>query len=124
MRPSTKPISLTERAADRLKALIARSDTPIAGVRLGVKARGCSGLTYQMEYAAERGKFDEVIEDHGVTLLIDPTAVMFLLGTQMDYVDDGMGAKFTFKNPNEVDRCGCGESFRVAPNTAETAKVQ
>ena len=120
-RPLPKAITLTDRAAERVKALMAASDKPIAGLRLGVRTRGCSGLSYTMEYAAERKPFDEVVEDKGVVVLIDPTAVMFLVGTEMDYVDDGLGARFTFSNPNEADRCGCGESFRVEPDKAARA---
>ncbi len=121
MRPMPKAITLTDRAADRIRTLMSKTDQPILGLKIGVKTRGCSGLTYTMEYAGEKGKFDDVVEDKGVTVLIDPSATMFLLGTQMDYVDDGMGAKFVFKNPNEIDRCGCGESFRVAQKEEEAA---
>ena len=78
-----------------------------------MRARGCSGLTYTLEYADEKGKFDEIVEDKGVTLLIDPKASMFIIGTEMDYVDDKLQSGFTFRNPNEKGRCGCGESFHV-----------
>lgn len=115
------PITLTERAAARVQALIARSETPVAGLRIGVKTRGCSGLSYFMEYAAEKKPFEEVVESHGVSLLIDPAATMFLLGTQMDWVEEPFGARFVFNNPNEVDRCGCGESFRTAAQADATA---
>lgn len=108
------PIRITDRAAERVRMLIARSPTPILGLRVGVKARGCSGLSYFMEYAEERKSFEDLVEDKGVTILIDPSAVMFLIGTEMDWVEEPMGARFVFNNPNEVDRCGCGESFRVA----------
>ena len=115
MKALPKAITLTDRAAERVKELMALSDKPIIGVRVGVKSTGCSGLSYRMEYAEEKGAFDEVIEDKGVTVLIEPTATMFLLGTEMDFVEEDLGARFVFNNPNEVDRCGCGESFRVAP---------
>ena len=118
MKPLPKAISLTDRAAERVKELIAKSDKPIVGVRVGVKSTGCSGLSYRMEYAEEKGRFDEVVEDKGVTVLIEPTATMFLLGTEMDFVEEDLGSRFVFNNPNEVDRCGCGESFRVAPEVA------
>jgi iron-sulfur cluster assembly accessory protein len=117
-RPLPKAITLTDRAAARVKELMAKSDKPAVGLRIGVRARGCSGLSYTMEYAEAAGKLDEVVEDKGVTVLIDPSATMFLIGTQMDYVEDKLGAQFVFNNPNEIDRCGCGESFRVAPQKA------
>ena len=115
MKALPKAITLTDRAVERVKELMAQTDKPIIGVRVGVKSTGCSGLSYKMEYAEEKGAFDEVIEDKGVTVLIEPTATMFLLGTEMDFVDEDLGARFVFNNPNEIDRCGCGESFRVAP---------
>ncbi len=115
MKPLPKAITLTDRAAERVKEIMAKADRPVVGVRVGVKSTGCSGLSYKMDYAEEKGRFDEVIEDKGVTVLIEPTATMFLLGTVMDYVDEDLGARFVFNNPNEIDRCGCGESFRVAP---------
>ena len=125
MKQLPKAITLTDRAADRVKELMAKSDKPIVGLRIGVKSTGCSGLSYRMDYAEEKGKFDEVIEDKGVTVLIEPTATMFLLGTEMDFVEEELGARFVFNNPNEIDRCGCGESFRVAPQPepAEEPKV-
>lgn len=108
------PITITDRAAARVKALMAKSDQPVIGLRVGIKKTGCSGLSYKMDYATEVGKFEEVLEDKGVTILIEPTASMFLLGTEMDWVEEEIGSRFVFNNPNEVDRCGCGESFRVA----------
>jgi iron-sulfur cluster assembly protein len=114
-RPLPKAITITERAAARVRELIARSEKPIVGLRVGVKAKGCSGLSYHMEYAEEVRKFEDVVEDKGVTILIEPTAAMYLIGTEMDYVEEALGSRFVFNNPNEIDRCGCGESFRVAP---------
>lgn len=106
-------LSLTDSAAQRVKDLIARSEKPVLGLRVGVSTRGCSGLTYVVEYAEERGKFEDVVEDKGVKIFIDPTAVMFLLGSEMDYVEEKFYNGFVFNNPNEKGRCGCGESFHV-----------
>jgi iron-sulfur cluster assembly protein len=106
-------MSVTEAAAQRIEALLAKRGKPSLGIRVGVRARGCSGLSYTLEYADEKGKFDEVVEASGVTILIDPKAVMFILGTEMDYVEDKLQSGFTFTNPNEKGRCGCGESFHV-----------
>ncbi|SRR5690554_4802081 len=106
-------LTLTDAAAERVKELIAKSEKPVLGLRIGVKSRGCSGLSYSVEYAEEQKKFEDVVEDKGVKLFIDPTAVMFLIGSEMDYVDDKFQSGFTFTNPNEKGRCGCGESFHV-----------
>ena len=106
-------ITLTDRAAERVRALMSKAPDDMVGIRLSVKSRGCSGLSYDVQYAKEKMKFDEVIEDKGVTVLIDPAAVMFLIGSEMDYVDDKFQTGFVFKNPNEKGRCGCGESFHV-----------
>lgn len=114
-RPRPKAVSLTEAAATRLKAIIANSDKHIAGLRLGVKNSGCAGVAYTMEYAEEVGQFDEVIEDQGVTILIDPKAIMFLLGTEMDYKTEKLSAGFVFNNPNQTSACGCGESVTIEP---------
>ena len=108
-------ITLTETAAERVKHLIAKApdDKPVLGLRVGVKSRGCSGLSYFVEYAEEQRKFEDMVEDKGVKLFIDPTAVMFLLGSEMDYVEETFQTGFVFTNPNEKGRCGCGESFHV-----------
>jgi iron-sulfur cluster assembly protein len=111
--PRKQAMSVTEAAAERIQALLARRGKPSAGIRVGVRSRGCSGLTYTLEYADEKGKFDEVVEANGVTILIDPKASMFIIGTEMDYVEDQLQSGFTFRNPNEKGRCGCGESFHV-----------
>jgi iron-sulfur cluster assembly protein len=113
MRATKQALTVTEAAAGRIQALLAKRGRPSVGVRVGVRARGCSGLSYTLEYADEKGKFDEVVEDKGVTVLIDPKAVMFILGTEMDYVEENLQTGFTFRNPNEKGRCGCGESFHV-----------
>ncbi|MBM3554357.1 MAG: iron-sulfur cluster assembly accessory protein [Alphaproteobacteria bacterium] len=106
-------ISITDTAAERVKALLAKRGKPSAGIRVGVKTKGCSGLSYAIEYADERSKFDEVVEQKGVTVLIDPKAIMFIVGTEMDYVEEKLQSGFVFRNPNEKGRCGCGESFHV-----------
>jgi iron-sulfur cluster assembly protein len=108
-----QPIIVTEAAAERVRSLIAQRDRPCAGMRIGVRARGCSGMSYTIDYADEASPLDEVVETNGVTILIDPKASLFLLGTEMDYVDGKMESGFVFRNPNEKGRCGCGESFHV-----------
>src|SRR5271170_5749587 len=113
MRARQQALRVTDAAAQRIQALLAKRGKPSAGIRIGVRSRGCSGLSYTLEYADEKGKFDEVVEDKGVTVLIDPKAVMFILGTEMDYVEEKLQNGFTFSNPNEKGRCGCGESFHV-----------
>ncbi|QLH39117.1 MAG: iron-sulfur cluster assembly accessory protein [Defluviicoccus sp.] len=108
-----QPISVTPAAVERVKALLRSTGKPSAGVRIGIRARGCSGMSYTLEYADEQTPFDEVIQTDGVTILIDPKATMFILGTEMDFVEDKMESGFVFRNPNEKGRCGCGESFHV-----------
>ena len=106
-------LSVTDAAAQRIRALLANRDKPSVGVRIGVRSRGCSGLSYTLEYADEKGKFDEVVEEKGVKILVDPKDIMFILGTEMDYVEEKLESGFVFRNPNEKGRCGCGESFHV-----------
>jgi len=113
--PRPQVMRLTEAAAERIRALSAASDKDIEGVRIGVKNGGCAGMEYTMEYAQSRGPHDEVVEDKGIKLLIDPTAVMFLLGTEMDYQTDQMHSGFVFNNPNQTSACGCGESVMLKP---------
>jgi iron-sulfur cluster assembly protein len=107
-------LNITEAAAARVRELMSNGEEGVIGLRVGVKSGGCSGMMYEVDYARERKQFEEVVEDKGVTVFIDPTAVMFLLGAEMDYKADKFHAGFVFNNPNETDRCGCGESFRVA----------
>ena len=114
-RPRPQVMRLTDAAADRIKAIMAKADKPIAGVRVGVKNGGCAGMSYTMEYAAEAAKFDEVVEDKGVKLLIDPKAVLFLLWTEMDFKIDKLSSTFVFNNPNQTSACGCGESVQLTP---------
>ncbi|MBL8675146.1 MAG: iron-sulfur cluster assembly accessory protein [Rhodospirillales bacterium] len=106
-------MAVTEAAAARVKELIAQRDKPTAGVRIGVRTKGCSGLSYTLEYAEEKGPKDEVVETQGVTILVDPKATLFLIGTEMDFVEEKLKSGFVFRNPNEKGRCGCGESFHV-----------
>jgi iron-sulfur cluster assembly protein len=108
-----QPINVTEAAAQRIKAMLAASEQPAVGMRIGVRARGCSGMSYTLDYAAARQPGDEVVEMHDVTIFIDPKASMFIFGTEMDYVTDKLESGFVFRNPNEKGRCGCGESFHV-----------
>jgi iron-sulfur cluster assembly protein len=119
-RPHPQLMTLTEAAAARIRALTAASGKEVEGIRIGVKNGGCAGMEYTMEYAAERGPHDEVIDDKGVKLLIDPGAVLFLLGTEIDYRTDRMRSGFVFNNPNQTSACGCGES--VALSGAEASE--
>ena len=119
-RASLKVVTLTEAAAERVKGIMARSEKPLAGLRVGVKNGGCAGMSYTMEYADAVAPHDEVVEDKGVTILIDPKAVLFLLGTQMDFQTSKMSSGFTFSNPNQTSACGCGESVAITPATPET----
>ena len=114
-RPRPQVIRLTEAAADRIKYVMANAAKPVVGVRVGVKNGGCAGMTYTMEYAEAVAPADEVVEDKGVRVLIDPKAVLFLLGTEMDYKTDKMQAQFIFNNPNQISACGCGESVQLKP---------
>ena len=115
IRPKFKVVSLTDAAADKIKAIMANADRPFEGVRVGVKNGGCAGMSYTMEYAETVNPLDEVVEDKGVKVLIDPKAVLFLLGTQMDYLTDKLSAQFVFNNPNQTSACGCGESVAITP---------
>ena len=111
-------ITLTDAAAERVKQLIAKSAKPVLGLRVGISTRGCSGLSYKVEYAEEKKQFEELVEDKGVKIFIDPTAIMFLIGSEMDYVEEKFQTGFVFSNPNEAGRCGCGESFHVNSDRA------
>lgn len=113
--PEARPgiMAITDAAAEKVKALLAGRGKPSAGIRIGVRTKGCSGMSYTLEFADEKGPFDEVVEDKGVTVLIDPKATMFIVGTEMDYREDKLESGFVFSNPNEKGRCGCGESFHV-----------
>ncbi len=110
---TTAPIKITDAAAERVKYLLEQRGKPSVGIRVGVKKGGCSGLAYVIEYADEIQKFDDVMDDKGVKVIIDPKAIMYLIGTTMDFVEEKMKSGFVFKNPNEKGKCGCGESFTV-----------
>ena len=110
---SEQVIRLSDNAANRIKEIMSKADNTAIGVRVGVKSGGCAGMSYMMEYAKEAKKNEEVIEDKGVKVFIDANAVMYLLGTEMDYKKDKFSSQFVFKNPNETERGGCGESFKV-----------
>ena len=112
-RPKIAAIKITDAAVARINELLEKRGKPSAGVRVGVKKGGCSGLSYIIEYADEVQKFDEVVEEKGVRVIIDPKAIIYLLGTTMDFVSEKMKSGFVFVNPNEKGRCGCGESFHV-----------
>ena len=110
---SEKVIKLSENAVKRIKEIMSNAGDSTIGVRVGVKSGGCAGMSYVMEYAKEIKPNEEVIEDKGVKVLIDPKAIMYLLGSEMDYKTEKFSSQFVFKNPNETERCGCGESFKV-----------
>ena len=110
---SKQVITLSNSAANRVKEIIASAKEPIVGVRVGVESGGCAGMSYVIEYAKKVNPNDEIIEAKGVKVLIDPKAIMYLLGTEMDYKKGEMSSTFVFKNPNETERCGCGESFKI-----------
>ena len=114
-RPRPQVMRLTDAAASRIKSVMAQAGKPVAGVRVGVKNGGCAGMEYTMEYADAVKTTDEVVEDKGVKILIDPKAVLFLLGTEMDYKTDKLSAQFIFNNPNQTSACGCGESVQLTP---------
>ena len=111
----TKPVvTLTDAAAFHVRQLMDQAENNVIGVRIGVKTAGCSGMQYDVQFATEQKPFEDKVEQNGVTVFIDPTAVMFLIGSEMDWQEDKFSARFVFNNPNEIARCGCGESFSVA----------
>jgi iron-sulfur cluster assembly protein len=118
-RPRPQVVSLTERAAERVREIMARAETPYAGLRVGVKNGGCAGSEYVMEYAAAANPLDETVVEKGVTILIEPKAVLFLIGTEIDYETTRLASKFVFRNPNQTDACGCGESVTIEPASAD-----
>jgi iron-sulfur cluster assembly protein len=122
-RPRPQVMRLTEAAAARIRALASRSAKPQSALRIGVKKGGCAGMEYTMDWVEEPGRFDEVVEDRGARVLIDSKAVMFLLGTEMDYQVDKLRSGFVFNNPNQTSACGCGESVQLAPAASESVEV-
>ncbi|HUO22520.1 MAG TPA: iron-sulfur cluster assembly accessory protein [Caulobacteraceae bacterium] len=117
-RPRPQVVSLTDRAAERVREIMQGAERPYAGLRVGVKNGGCAGMEYTLEYAETDNPLDEVIEDKGVRILVEPKAVLFLLGSQIDYETSKLAAKFVFRNPNQTDACGCGESVTIKPAEA------
>jgi iron-sulfur cluster assembly protein len=114
-RPRPKVVTLTDRAAERVREIMARAEKPYAGLRVGLKNGGCAGQEYTLEYAETANPLDEVVEDKGVTILVEPKSVLFLIGSEIDYEVTQLAAKFVFRNPNETDACGCGESVTIEP---------
>lgn len=114
-RPRPQVVTLSERAAERVREIMAKAEKPYAGLRVGVKNGGCAGQEYVLEYAEAANPLDEVVEDKGVTILVEPKAVLFLIGTEIDYEVSRLAEKFVFRNPNETDACGCGESVTIEP---------
>ena len=110
---SKQIISLSNNAANRIKEIMSNAEKDSIGVRIGVKSGGCAGMSYVMEYTKEVNPSDEIIEDKGVKVFVDSGAIMYLLGTEMDYKKEEFSSSFVFKNPNETERCGCGESFKI-----------
>ena len=118
-RPRPKPVRLTEAAAARIRQIMAGAEGKYEGVRVGVTNGGCAGMSYTMDYAEHGEPLDEVVEDRGVKIFIEPKAILFLLGTEMDFVREKLGARFVFNNPNQTDACGCGESVSITPAEEE-----
>ena len=114
-RPRPKVVTLTDAAAARVKEIMAKAEKPYVGLRVGVKNGGCAGQEYVLEYAEAANPIDEVVEDKGVTVLVDPKAVLFLIGSEIDFETTRLSSKFVFRNPNETDACGCGESVTITP---------
>jgi len=112
-RERPKVLRLTDAAAEQVKAAMAKAEKPYVGIRIGLKNAGCAGMSYTMDYADKQNPLDEVVEDKGVRILIDPKAILFLLGTEMDFVRDKLQARFVFNNPNQTSACGCGESVAL-----------
>ena len=117
-RPRPKAVTLTDAAAERVREIMANAEKDYVGLRVGVKNGGCAGQEYTFAYAEQIEPLDEVVEDKGVTILIEPKAVLFLIGSEIDYETTKLASKFVFRNPNETDACGCGESVTIIPAAA------
>jgi len=118
-RPRPKVVTLTDAAAARMREIMAGADEKFIGVRVGVKNGGCAGMEYEMSYATEAKPLEEVVEENGIKVLIDPKAILFLIGTEIDFVTDKLSQRFVFRNPNQTDACGCGESVTIVPAKEE-----
>ncbi|MFC2952144.1 HesB/IscA family protein [Marinicaulis aureus] len=118
-RPRPKVVTLTDAAAARMGEIMSDAEENFIGVKIGVKNGGCAGMEYTMDYATEAGPMDEVVEENGIKILIDPKAILFLIGTQIDYVTEKLSQRFVFNNPNQTDACGCGESVTIVPAKAD-----
>ncbi len=118
-RPRPKVVTLTDRAAKQMQQIMDSAAADFIGVRIGVKNGGCAGMEYVMDYATEIAPLDEVVEENGIKVLIDPKAILFLIGTEIDFVVEKLSQRFTFSNPNQTDACGCGESVTIVPAIAE-----
>ncbi len=114
-KPRPKVVTLTDAAAARMTEIMAGADENFVGVRVGVKNGGCAGMEYTMDYATETAPLDEVVEENGIQIMIDPKAILFLIGAEIDYVTEKLSARFVFNNPNQTDACGCGESVTIVP---------
>ena len=114
-RPRPKVVTLTEAAAERVREIMSNAEQPYVGLRVGVKNGGCAGQEYTFAYAEQIGPMDEVVEDKGVTILVEPKAILFLIGAEIDYETTRLSSKFVFNNPNQTDACGCGESVTIVP---------
>ncbi|MEM8935618.1 MAG: iron-sulfur cluster assembly accessory protein [Pseudomonadota bacterium] len=117
-RPRPKVVTLTDAAAARMGEIMAAADEDYIGVKVGVKNGGCAGMEYTMDYATAADPLDEIVEENGITILIDPKAILFLLGSEIDFVTEKLSQRFVFNNPNQTDACGCGESVTIVPARA------
>jgi iron-sulfur cluster assembly protein len=120
-RPKPQVMTLTDAAVARVREIMAKADASVSGLRVGVTKGGCAGMSYKVDFATDLKPGDEVVEDKGVRVIVDPTAVLFLLGTQMDYKVDKLSAQFVFNNPNQTSACGCGESVAITPAGVQAA---
>ena len=118
-RPRPKAVTLTDAAARRMREIMDAADENFIGVRIGVKNGGCAGMEYEMSYATEAKPLEEVVEENGIRVLIDPKAILFLIGTEIDFVAEKLAQRFVFRNPNQTDACGCGESVTIVPAKEE-----